>query len=262
MKRRFLAAGFLFILLLLSGCSTSPVSRYPDFLERKKAFSSSIILADCVLIDAIPGDTAHVDVPMNKKIGKVAIDYLSGTMNQKGYRVDRSLLGSIGLIMDQNNSYRVLRTPEDQLLDPAERDLESPPFYVDSIFLRNEVLGKLYRIVLSSLINTTKEGNGPDVVIPGAAGLGKALGGGNLVILLIGGFSVPVAGQVGRFTPSPSAGAGKIGFQRASQCTVRLYLLDSTTGELIWDDQSYVEGGVIHTQKILDLTGNVADRLP
>lgn len=262
MSLRIVGVGALITTALIAGCSTSPLTRYPDFTERKTSISSSIIIGDCTLLDALPGDTSLIDIPMNKKVAKTAIDYLAGALNEKGYHVDRTLLTSVGLVLDQRQVFRVAKTPEDEQSDPVTLDAQRPPFFVDSLFLRNDVLGKLLHIVISSLVVSAKEGKGPDPVIPGAAGLGKALGGGNLIVVLIGGYNVPVVDQIRRYTPSPSAALNKITFSRSSQCTVRLYILDSSTGELVWDDERHQQGGIVHPQKILDLASGLADRLP
>jgi len=259
------AMHFFYIILLFSifvGCSSSPLTRYPDFLERKSKFTSTVILSDVIVINASLGDSNIIDLVDNQKIAKITLQLFAGKMNEKGYNIDRVFLSSIGLLLNKDVNYRIIRTPEEQLFEPSELEVASPPLYLHELFSQDTIRRQLLRLVYSSLLNYEKRKGDNNIKIPAATYLSQSLGGGMLGVIFVSGYNVGATKQYGQYLSPFKTTEEKISIQPISQFSMMFYLIDSSNGEVIWDDRVIVKGGLMHSEKLQKMVEKLCDELP
>jgi hypothetical protein len=249
-------------LLLFIGCSSSPLSRYPDFTERKEKTTSVILLDDVIILEALRGDTSTIDLQQNKKIAKTCLNYLSGNLSAKGYNVDRVLTTSIGMIGNKSRLNRVMTVPEERDADPAMLRLSKPPYFLHTLFLGDSLKEQLLYGVYSSLVGFSKEKGERNRVLPSAAVLGKLAGGGLMGILLVTGYDLPVTLREHKAEVSRTDSFAKISAEAITQFNMFFYLIDSETGEVVWDQHVERKGGTINENKMFEMLDSILKELP
>ena len=257
--RTFIALSFVAV---LAGCSTSPLVRYPDFPGQKKKFSSTIILADVVVLTSLIGDTSCIDMVENTKMAKQCLLLFAGKLNEKGYNADRTLFASSGLLMNKEVPYRIIKNPDQRLYDENLLEVVTPPFYLHDLFSQDTIRRQLLALTYSSIMNYQKEKEEKNKTIPAAAYLGKSLGGGMMAMVFMGGCNVGVVNQFGKYLAPSSLTEEKISVQTISQFSLMFYLVDTATGEVVWDDRIYVKGGLMHGEKLQNMIEKLCDELP
>jgi len=244
------------------GCGTSPLARYPDLPGRKKEIKSTVILSDFVVIEAQTGDTAIVDLPENKRKAQMCLNMLAGELNGKGYQVDRTHLSSVGLLMNAKGQYKVVHNAQDRELEADLLPIGQPPFYISDHYGRDTLVLMLLSSVYNSLINYEKRKGDKNAMVPAAVYLGKEIGGGTMIILLVGGCNVGISRQAGIPLSPHGMRYDKVGVQAVSQATMMLYIIDTATGEVIWDDRQTATGGQVHDEKLIRMLKKITDELP
>lgn len=261
--KSYLRFNSLFLLIVvLIGCSSSPLVRYPDFPERKRKFTSTIILSDVIVINALIGDTGSVDLIENQKIAKTCLQLYAGKLNEKGYNVDRTLLSSVGLLVNKNRRYHVVKTAGEQLYEPEELELLTPPLYLHKLFTQDTIRRQLLTVVYSSLLDFEKRKGDENKIIPAAPYLSKSLSGGMLAVVFVGGYNVGATKQYGQYLSPFSLTEEKISVQPISQFSMMFYLIDSSTGEVVWDDKIIMKGGLMHGEKLQRMVEKLCEELP
>ncbi len=244
----------------ISGCGTSPLARYPDFPVQKTRYPSTVILADAVIIHAVLGDTEKVDIPENAGLGRMCLNMLAGRLNDKGYHVDRTLLSSIGMLMNPDKTYKVLRTPADVERDIEELDAGSPPFFVDEVFKSDTALRRNLQGLYLKLSVVERGKGDSSFLIPEGGTIGRRVGGGLMCVILVGGYNVPAASQSGQYHGPPTL--EKVTVQHVTQMSARLFFLDSMTGEVLWDDRVAKIGGLVMKEKIAGMLEDLLEEIP
>lgn len=246
----------------LISCSSSPLVRYPNFPEKKKNFSSAVILTDFIIVDANTGDRGIVDLVENHDYAKKCLQFLAGKMNEKGYNVDRVHLTSMGLLMNKDQTYQVKKSSEDRQLNNEYDDLMTAPFYISNIFQEDTIKKQILNKTYSSLIGYEKQAGESNIVIPAAKYLGKIFGSDLLVVVFVGGYNVSLTRQYGTYLPPLSSTLDKTSIQQTSQFSMMLYLIDSLSGEVIWDDRIYKKGGQMYFEKLQKMMESLVYELP
>lgn len=250
-----------FGLFLLSQfhCGTSRLSVYPRFLALRDSISPVTVLVDCAVVDGVIGDTDKIDIPENRSIADSVLRLCADSLAGKGYRVRSGLLTSMGLLMRTDVVYKIARTVPDDDLSPADLPKATAPFYLDESLSRDTLLPRLIS-VYSTLINLPEKKEETRAVIPDAVRLGRTEGqGGALLVLFVGGYNMPVGKGVNE---AGTLASHAIALQRISQLSMLMFLIDSRSGEVIWDDRRYVRGGIIHAEKIHSMAADLLDELP
>lgn len=248
-------------LFSLSGCTNASLALYPEFPARKASIQTSMLLADYVILDATMGDTNIVDIAGNKTMAVALMDKVSDLLNEKSYRIENRLLSSMGLLMNQATTAKVMHTFADQELDEDRLALKHPPFYLYRVF-EKDTLKELLASFYSSLINSVKLEGQKNPVIREAVPLGKTIGGGTWFVLLTGGYNVPVGRELGVSIPSGSTTLGAVGTHQITQVTMMLFVVDTETGELLWSDQRHEVGGTVHRDRIMRIADTIMNFLP
>lgn len=254
-------AGICFTLALLIGCGSSPSKLYRAFPEQKRQFGNIAIMMDYIMIEGLMEDTSKVDLIENRRVGSALLTVCADTLIRKGYPIRKSVFSSIGLLMQSDRAYRVVRTSQAEHADAEQLPIGAPPFYVDDQFSPDSVLGLLMSFYYS-LINIPQKREGATVTIPEAVSIGRQVDCSTIMVLLVGGFNVPVAKGVGQPTASQSKTMGIVTVQGVSQLSMMLYIIDAKSGEIIWDDSKHLSGGVVFPAKILDAASDLLDELP
>ncbi len=250
------------ITFLLIGCSSSPVVRYPDFLKKKKNFSSAVILSDFIIVEANTENKSIVNLVENQDYAKKCLQFLAGKMNEKGYNVERVHLTSMGLLMNKDKLYQVWKSSEEQRLNTDVVNLTTAPFYISNIFQEDTIKKQILNKTYSSLIGYEKQASESNIVIPAAKYLGKIFGSDLLVVVFVGGYNVSLTRQYGTYVPPLSSTLDKTSIQQTSQFSMMLYLIDSSSGDVIWDDRIYKKGGQMYFEKIQKMAESLIDDLP
>jgi hypothetical protein len=247
---------------MVFGCSSAPLARYPNFPERKQNISSIILLDDVVVLEALRGDTSKIDLPENKKIAKTCLNYLSGNLSAKGYNVDRVLMTSIGMLEPKWHLNRLITVPDERSGNPELLTLGTPPYYLHPMFIGDTLKERLLYSVYSSLAGYSKRKGEPNPVVPAASLLGKVVGGGLMGILLVTGYDIPVSFREGKAENAVALSADKISAVAMTQFTMFFYLIDSETGEIVWDQTVERKGGTISENKLNEMLDTILGELP
>ena len=249
-------------MMFFFGCSTSPLGRYADFPEKKKQIASTFILSDFVLMEAASGDTIKVDVPESKKYSKTCVDYFSGKLNERNYHVERSLVSSVGLLMDQKRKNRVIKTNEDAQAEPSTLPFELPPYYIHEVFSRDTILAQLLKIVYSSLMGYEKGVGEISKKIPAAKYLGKAFNCDMIAVVFAIGYDTPVSYRLGVNRISTDIRFDKMPVEPITQFRLMFYIVDTEKGEVVWDDKVILKGGTINKEKLESMINKIVTELP
>jgi len=251
------------IALFFCGCASSPLSRYPDFVSKKNQSTSGLIMTDAVIVDEIPGDTGKVDLVENSKIARMCLNVLAGRLNEKGYHIDRSLVSSLGLVMNSNDVYKIVENENEKDEDIHSLGVASPPFYINNfIFSDSTVRQQLLTLYIRLLYIDHKKKYEPAIQIPEAAVIGKRLGGGLIFVLFVTGSNVPLSVRNGTEEANEGMASTKIAVEQISQVSTLLYILDGETGEVVWDDRVIRQGGIVHQEKLFEMLNKLLDELP
>jgi len=252
----------IIITILFAGCSTSPLTRYLDFPEKKKQITSTIILTDFVLIEAVAGDTNKVDVINSEEYAKICLNLFAGKLNEKDYHVNRTLQSSVGLLMDQTKQNRVVRTSEEKQLVTDSLTISSPPYFVHDIFSKDTILYQLLKIVYSSLIGYEKNAGETNKNIPAATYLGKVFSSSTIAVVIGIGYDVPITYSSGDRQTSHKLILDKVVFEPVTSFSMMFYLIDTDSGEIIWDYKTTTKGGTINKEKLSPMVERITNELP
>jgi hypothetical protein len=247
--------------IILAGCGSSRLSHYPGFLERKNAMNGMTIVTDFIFIEGLIGDTDKVDLTENRELAANVLRRCEDSLKLRGYQIQKTLLTSVGLLMGPATVYKVARTVAER--EASEEDLPagSAPFYVDQTL--NDTTRLRLAHVYNSLINVPQKEEGTTTIIPEAALLNSITDSSNtLMVLIAGGVNVPVSKGIGEKNSTPVMTHGVITVDRGSHFSIMLFVLDMKTGEVIWDDRKHVQGGVIYSEKIYSILGDLLEEFP
>jgi hypothetical protein len=248
--------------LFLSGCATSPLTRYADFPEKKKLITSTCILTDYVLLEAVSEDTNKINISESRQYAKTSNDYFAGRLNEKNYHVEKSLVTSVGLLLDPKAKNKVVNSIDEEETGVGTLPYELPPYYMHEIFKRDTILVQLLKIVYSSLVGYEKTSGDIGRKIPAATYLGKALGSDIMAFVFAVGYDAPVSYRLGVQHVIPDIRASKMLFEPVTQFTLMFYLVDSKEGEVVWDDKVVLKGGTVNKEKLETMINKIVSELP
>jgi hypothetical protein len=248
--------------VLLGGCSGSPLVRYPTFLEKKKELKSVSLLEECLILDAMSTDTSLVNLIENKKLARTCLDYYASTMQGKGYTLTNSLITSIGLIAERDRKYKVITLPPDKELPDREIPEGYPPFYLNDTFKKDTLHEQLLRVVYRRIVGYEKPEDDSSRYLRTSTFLGKLFGSDCFAFLFVGGYNVHASQQYGQLRNPLTTPYEKVSYESITQVTMLFYIVDSRTGEIIWDDHVSMRGGLIYKEKLLKMAKIILERLP
>ena len=257
MKFLLVMAGFL----SLQGCGSSPSTLYPNLPARKLTMTSGALLADCTIVDDMIGDTNKIDVVANKSLGSLVLTYFTDRLIGKGYHIDNNILTSVGMAMNRQRVYKLVRSLQMKDADVEDLPVGLPPFYLNDIFQSDSASASLLS-TYDALVHVQSQAEGSTTYVPSAQDVAKHAEAETLLIILLGGFNVSASKQLNEEIASDASTVGRVAVQHISQVTIAFYIVDTRTGELLWFDQRAAQGGTIHKEKILKLADKILDELP
>ena len=252
----------LFWIVWSSGCHVSRGTVYPDFIKQKDGLGEITILSDIMVIQAIRGDTTKIDVVENKDIAVSELQLCADHLRGKGYQVRNTVLTSIGLLMNPDKVYKLVRTPDDQLLRDDALATGYAPFYLDPLVGRDSIVQKSIAGIYSAIINIGQKQDTLRTFVTQARILGRYLGVKTVMVLLTGGFNVPITKGIAEETTNPDKGIKAMGVRPRTQISMLLYIINSVSGEIIWEDRVFKNEGIIHKDRVLDMLTELLQDLP
>jgi hypothetical protein len=206
-------------------------------------------------------DTPRLDILENVHYGTSLLDAMRETLQVRGYEIRHTVLGSIGMNFDRSLSVAVTGDVAHPSRPDTGAAIMHAPFYLYGPFTKDSVIQPLLATIYQKLVGMDIAAE-DTTVVPEMIPLGKALGGGMVFIIFVGGYEVPpsYAGQ----TTEESTGLvqTKIAVHEVSQSSIRLYVLDAGNGHVIWADNETRAGGALYVDKYLSLLEVVTRDLP
>ncbi len=248
--------------LFVSGCGGARTLTYPNFIRQKPQLGDITILSDMMIIQAIRGDTELIDLTENKDIGVSELQFCTDELRAKGYQVRNSDLTSVGLMVDPYKIYKMIRTLDDAHLPEDALPLGYAPFYLDPLVVRDTLMQSALTQLYSSIVYSGQKEDTMKTIIPIAKVVGARLRAKTLLVLLTGGFNVPITKGVTEMTANPDKAQNAIAVRPRSQLSVLMYILNATNGEIIWEDREYKNEGVVHKDRILGMLEDLLDEMP
>jgi hypothetical protein len=264
-----LLQSFAFVLIIgsavgiyLSGCHVSRETIYPEFIKQKSGLGEITILSDIMVIQALRGDTNKIDVVENKDIGIAELQLCADHLRSKGYEIRNTVLTSIGLLMNPETIYKIVRMRDDINLPEDALPMGYSPFYLDPLMARDSMTQMSLARLYSAVLNSGQREDTQRTFIAAARVLGRRIGAKTFMVLLTGGFNVPITKGVVEGTPAHNQGERAVAMRPRTQLSMLLYIVDSTTGEVIWEDRIFKNEGVVHKDRILDMLKDLLADLP
>lgn len=228
------------VLILASGCASTPLKHYPEFPERYAETTRTRLVTDVVIAEDIGGSVDRVTVSRNRELGRMLADSLASWLTARGYAVDEVAEPAVGLFYTD----RPVRVRE------AEGDPDSllpPPFFLDPSLASDSALVAGVDLDLPAYAS----GDSPEArvlltVRARDVPLGKTCAQGVLTGVLT---SLLTGGLVSAYAYENS-----VGF-------VAVDIFDSGTGEWIWHDQVEAPHGATRPA-LRDLLRKLVRRLP
>ena len=249
--------------LFLSYCAPqTPLTFYPEFNTQKEAIESVTLFGDMVILRDIKGKLDLVSLAENQELWGLFKDVFREELQRKGYNMERSLLTSMGLPMEETRRMKIERTLEDRDLKSKDLTVGNPPFYLDEQFKSNpELLDKLDAVykVLDKFRKMKGESN---TIIDEATALQQGIEGEALFIVFIVGRNVPLTKQIGQALISSIATLGTYYIYDTSGLFYNLYIITPHNGELIWADYNYMKGGNVNAKSISSTARIFARKIP
>lgn len=249
-------------LVVLSGCLSSRIDRYPTFLSQKANFKSGKVLMDIVLIHDTLKDTDRIDLDLNKKAAAELLPIFRDSLKAKGFPVEDAVLTSIGAAMGKHNSYKLIHNVFEQQLEYNQLLSGRPPFFVDGSYESDSAHVLALSSVYKSLLLADVDNDAEHTVIQDATSLRGLEGASTLYVVFVGGYEVPPVTIVSEEIGSSRETVGRVRVQRITQASVTFFILNTETGELLWSDRRHVQGGTLNREKFLRMTLSILDGLP
>lgn len=260
---RTIIFSFVGILLMCSqGCHVSRATVYPEFSQRKGALGSITILSDIMLIQALQGDTSKIDLVQNKDVGVAELGLCAENLREKGYEIQNTVLTSIGLLMNPEQIYKVVMTGDDVNLSNNALPMGYPPFYINPMIRRDTMAEIALGRVFNAVLNAGQRHDTEKTFITAATVLGRHISAKTLLVLLTGGFNVPITKGVMEPTAPQNQGEKAVAMRPRTQLSMLMYFIDATTGEVIWEDRVFKNEGVVHKDRILGMLGDLLEDIP
>jgi hypothetical protein len=249
--------------LAFSYCAPqTPLAFYPDFSTQKEAIESVTLFGDIVVLRDIKGNQDLVSLVENRELWKLFKDVFREELQRKGYNIERSLLTSMGLLMEETRRMKVERTLEDRELKIQDLTVANPPFFIDEQFKSNPELMDKLEALYGVLDKFRKYRGDANMIIDEATSLQQGIKGEALFIVFIAGRNVPLTKQIGQALISSIATLGTFYIYDTSGLFYNLYVITPHNGELIWADYNYMKGGNVNAKSVRTEARTFARKIP
>jgi len=244
LKRKYFRSRLLVLfccLMILSSCAVKRVDIYPEFMDQKQRVNGVAMLCDYFVVDDIKGKVDLVDVPRNINAAKGAMDALDIQLKYKGYNTVCKEVVSMGLYAkDKEKSYKIAKDKSPTSNEEFEALPEIlPPFFVNKTFCDTEEKSMIMSQVIEKLSTYTRNKGEPMGEIPEAKQIQTGYNEDVILFLLIKGTDVPVGKSIGQAVATAILTLGFLSMAQVSSTTVSLYMVETSTGKIIWSDSIY-----------------------
>jgi hypothetical protein len=272
--RRYFSLAYAIPVLVVLGCAGSPRPRalYPDF--RSERTRPLVMLMDVGLVHDVPGDIDELRVYEVQSVADSLAARFRAGLAQKNYRIDRSMLTSMGLSWPSDWEFLTLTSPQQETLASTEKPTKHPPFFTNDSLSRDTMtltaVGSMYcQARTARALRLAKK---PSRLIESAPivleYLGAA-GGSDLLVVFVSGRDVSRGKKAGRLLLTMAAIAAA-----AEGSTTVLpdwdnggvmldaFIVDGRTGELLWSDSKLDGGARASWPTVAALAARAIEELP
>ena len=245
LHKHYIGAISILLVILASGCATSPLSVYPDFNQQKKNLGTIAIVADVVVTHDVDGNIDEVLISESKKLSNDVLQDTKTHLLESGYQVSEIYVSSLGHGINMVNrtdeeDYTFL-VKHDENQASSDSDI-TPPFYVGDKFNSSEHQ-KALSDTFSKIRLIEKTAESPNATHELPETLRQNINADK--IMFIGSYSrrVDLSKQMGQAVLTAFLTLDTYAIHQVSYSDGALMILDTKTGEIIWSDKRYFKGG-------------------
>ena len=272
--RRYFALAYAIPVLVVLGCAGSPRPRalYPDFHpERTRPL---VMLMDVGLVHDVPGDIDELRVyEVHSVADSLAVRFTAG-LARKNYRIDRSMLTSMGLFWPSDWEFLTLTSPQQETLVSTEKPTKHPPFFTNDSLSRDAMtlttVASMYGEARTA--RALKLAKKPSRLVESAPRVLEYLGaadGSDLLVVVVSGRDVSRGKKAGRLLLTMAA----IAAAAQGSATVLpdwdnggvmldAFIVDGRSGQLLWSDSKLTGGERASWPTVAALAAGVIAELP
>jgi hypothetical protein len=212
------------------------------------------MLMDIGLVHDVAGDMDELRIYEGHAVAESLAARFSASLAVKNYRIDRTILTSMGLSWPPTWEFLTLTSQAQEALPSAEKPKKHPPFFTNDSLSRDvetlTAVASMYREVRWA--RTRKLEKKPSLAVSSAAQVLRYMGadeGSDLLVVLVSGRDVSRGKKAGNLllmmaAIAASAGGSPTVMPALDNGGVMLdaFIVDGQTGELVWSDSKLVGG--------------------
>jgi hypothetical protein len=249
------------------GCAaTTPSSRYPDFPQQKKNIKQLAAIGDVVIthMEEKPLEKKNyvVDISECKRLGDVVLRLMSSGFRHKGCSIMQRHMSSVGATLNENIKCKVAGTTREYDERIHSLPQQSPPFFVSPFFSKQAGdRDKLISLYLD--LANFKDGEKSKLkLLPDAMAIGKLLEADTLLVVSVTGCNVLLEKSIKDAVISSVLTLGFFSRWDTSQILIKLFIVDTQTGQMLWFDKEYLKGASVDQELLLRLANKLVERVP
>ena len=236
------------VVLAASGCASTPLKTFPEFPARYGQAAQTHLIADVAVLDDVRGRRDQLTLGTNQDLAQRLTDSLAVWMGERGYTVDRTYPGAVGLLVSPR---AVVRLRADAETEAVVDSAATAPYYVHEAVRGDSLWGSVL----------TGAWGGAEAA-PVRTARPEAF-----VVLMARGRRVPLGKTLlqgvltGVATGVATGGAASLSVFQTSGAAVELTVVDGETGDVLWRDTRQVQYDA-SDKAVLGLVRQLARRLP
>lgn len=238
--------------IFLAGCAT-PGKLYPNFVQQNKAIGNVTVFIDASFMKDGIERGMIMDVDQNVDLLELLAEHIRKELPAKGYPVN-AVYSLAGTIMVELNTMPI---------EVRGKKSDDVP-YADKAFEESGIPLEELRTAFWALIRAGQKTR-PDqdnIVIPDIASLKFPGAPDTYIFVRSGGIQVGFMKQMGQAFGSALATAGFMYGYSMGQISTYLYVVDASSGELIWEDSITQPSSSNTRWAVADEIRDIMKRLP
>lgn len=239
-------------LMFLAGCAT-PGKLYPNFVQQNKALKKVTVFLDVSFMKDGMEQGMIMDVDQNVDLLELLAGQIRKELPVKGYTVN-GLYALAGTIMVNSNTMPV------EIRGSKGDDIP----YADKAFHESGISLEDLRTALWALVQAgnKKKPEQENSVVHEVASLKSPEDPDAYIFVRSGGVQVGFMKQMGQAFGSALATAGFMYGYSVGQITTYLYVVDASTGELLWEDSFTQQSSSSTSWAVADEIRGIIKRFP
>jgi len=249
------------------GCvTTSPTSRYPDLPQQKKNIKQLAAIGDVVIThledEILEKKSYVVDISECERLGKVVLRLMSSGLRHKGCPIMQRHVSSVGATLKEDIKYKVAKTTREYDERVHSLPQQSPPFFVSPVFSDQPGYKDKLISLYQDLANYKDGQENKLELLPDAMAIGKLFEADTLLVLSVTGCNVTMEESIKDAVISTFLTGGLFSTWDTSQVLIKLFVVDTKTGQMLWYDKEYLKGAPVDQELILRLANKLVERFP